>query len=54
MTPEFRNAIFRYKAPAADDLDNNIVFQLQKLFLQLQVSCLSLSLIVKSVEGSLD
>uniref|UniRef100_A0A183CS83 USP domain-containing protein n=1 Tax=Globodera pallida TaxID=36090 RepID=A0A183CS83_GLOPA len=40
MTPEFRNAIYRWKLneTATNEANNNITFQLQKLFLLLQTS----------------
>lgn len=38
MTPEFRNALYRWEFDN-DKEDKNIPYQLQKLFLNLQVSC---------------
>jgi ubiquitin carboxyl-terminal hydrolase 47 len=40
MTPEFRNALYKWKFDFNIDESKSIPFQLQKLFLNLQVSIL--------------
>lgn len=45
MTPEFRNVVYQLKFDFYGNIDESksILFQLQKLFLNLQVSMLSIS-----------
>lgn len=52
MTPEFRNALYNWEYVDGSEKDEalSIPYQLQKLFLNLQVTCLIISICVLYIE----